>query len=165
MNLDNMKKRHYPIQGFNGPAYSIPSQYYPGRVSPDKTDRTARTPNQNQPASSRSPARDVVSQRTISPFSDVNDETPGCTDYTPHFDKLLKQQPGYAPQRANRFHIQSEKEGLASRPHVYEDPNQRTFRRSNSGTFNKAKRFSTPIDAHQVRAYLLQLKNRATSSR
>ena len=60
LNLDGMKKRHYPIQGFNGPAYSIPSQYYPGRVSPDKTDRTARTPNQ-QPASSRSPNRDVVS--------------------------------------------------------------------------------------------------------
>lgn len=62
LNLERLgkKTRSYPIQGFNsGPAYSIPAQHYPGRVSPDKTDRSAlRTPNQGgHAASSRSPMR------------------------------------------------------------------------------------------------------------
>jgi len=46
---------------------------------------------------------------------------------------------------------------LADRPHVYEDPNKRTFRRSNSGSFNRAKRFSNVLDGAKIRAYLLQL--------
>lgn len=74
------KARSYPIQGFNGPAYTIPNQHYPGRLSPDKTDRdrTPRTPNNK--ASSPGPP----SQRTVSPFSDnTGNITPGCTDYTP----------------------------------------------------------------------------------
>ena len=51
------------------------------------------------------------------------------------------------------------------RPHVYEDPNQRTFRRSNSGSFGRAKRFNSQVDGSQVKAYLLQLKERTISAR
>lgn len=90
--------------------------------------------------------REPNTQRTISPISDGGDVTPGCTDYTPRREQFLKQEPGYAPQRAARFFKMSEKEGLATRPHVYEDPNHRTFRRSNSGSFTRAKRFNTQID-------------------
>lgn len=53
-----------------------------------------------------------------------------------------------------------------ARPHVYEDPNQRTFRRSNSGSFSQAKRFNSgQIDTLQVKAYLLTLKNSKGQSR
>ena len=103
LNLDSLKKKTmaYPMQGFNsGPAYSIPSQHYPGRVSPDKTDRSARrTPNGGGgPTSSRrSPCREPNTQRTISPISDGGEVTPGCTDYTPRKEQFLKQEPGYAP--------------------------------------------------------------------
>ena len=101
LNLERLNKKamSYPMQGFNsGPAYSIPSQHYPGRVSPDKTDRdrsARRTPN--NPASDRSPIRETSPQRTISPISDGGDITPGCTDYTPRRENFLKQEPGYAP--------------------------------------------------------------------
>ncbi len=109
----------------------------------------------------------MTSQRTISPqpVSDCASVTPGCTDYTPRHEQLLKQEPGYAPQRATRFYESSGKETFQNRPHVYEDPNQRTFRRSNSGTFTRAKRFSTPVDGQQVKAYLLTLKSRIAHSR
>ena len=79
-------------------------------------------------------------------LSETGEATPGCTDYTPRVEKVLRQEPCYAPQRAARWFEQSGKEGLKHRPHVYEDPNKRTFRRSNSGSFNRAKRFRTPID-------------------
>lgn len=93
------------------------------------------------------------------PLSDLGEVTPGCTDYTPRHDKILKQEPGYAPQNATRWYKPSHKEGLANRPHVYEDPGQRTFRRSNSGSFTRAKRFSTPIDGSAIKAYLEQLQS------
>lgn len=96
--------------------------------------------------------------------SDSGDVTPGCTDYTPRHDKVLKQEPTYAPQRAVRWNECPDKELTKARPHVYEDPNQRTFRRSNSGSFARAKRFSTPIDGSQVRAYLISLKSRNASA-
>ena len=68
-------------------------------MSPDKTDRdrTPRTPNgvepsQQRAASSRSPLREMASHRTISPqpVSECGSITPGCTDYTPRHEKLLK---------------------------------------------------------------------------
>ena len=95
LNLESLKKKamSYPIAGFSsGPAYSIPSQHYEGRVSPDKTDRdrsARKTPVHC--ASSRSPMRENVTQRTVSPISDGGgDATPGCTDYTPRHEKFLK---------------------------------------------------------------------------
>ncbi len=92
LNLEQrgVKARSYPITGFNGPAYTIPSQHYPGRLSPDKTDRdrTPRTPN----AKAASPG--PKSNRSVSPFSDRPENvTPGCTDYTPRQEKFLKQEP------------------------------------------------------------------------
>ena len=103
----------------------------------------------------------MVSQRTVSPLSDRGSATPGCTDYTPRHEQFLKQQPQFAPQNAKRFTEHRDKEEFSNRPHVYEDPNQRTFRRSNSGSFTRAKRFSSGaiIDSQKVRAYLLTLKN------
>ena len=43
------------------------------------------------------------------------------------------------------------------RPHVYEDPNARTFRRSNSGSFGRATRFKSPISKEQIKNYLMTL--------
>ena len=43
------------------------------------------------------------------------------------------------------------------RPHVYENPNSRTFRVSNSGSFTRAKRFSTPMNGLQNQIYMTSL--------
>ena len=91
LNLDGPTRRNlsnaHPIAGVGaGPAYSIPSQPYPGRFSPDKTerDRTPRTPIR---ANSSSPQRQTndLTIRSVSPMptSEQGDVTPGCTDYTP----------------------------------------------------------------------------------
>ena len=117
------KARNYPVSSFGGaPAYSIPNQHYPCRTSssPSKSPH-AREINTSSP--SKVIEASQMRAGTISPLSDLGDITPGCTDYTPHREKFLKQEPGYAPQRADRFFKQSKKEGLANRPHVYEDPN------------------------------------------
>jgi len=81
--------------------------------------------------------------------------TPGCTDYSPNHQSILKKEPGYAVQNATRFYEPKEKHVLTNRPHVYEDPNRRTFRRSNSGSFNRAARFKSPVDSSAIKAYLL----------
>ena len=52
------------------------------------------------------------------------------------------------------FSLKPNKEN-PGRPHVYEDPNHRTFRRSNSGSFNRAPRFKSPLDSGTINAYLL----------
>jgi len=42
-------------------------------------------------ASTASPRNETIaSQRTISPMSDRGNLTPGCTDYTPRAENLLK---------------------------------------------------------------------------
>lgn len=116
----------------------------------------------NRAASSRSP-NNLLSQRTLSANSGGDLEvTPGCTDYSPNHKSVLKKEPGYAPQTAIRWNTAKFKAEAAARPHVYEDPNKRTFRRSNSGSFNRAARFKSPIDSGAIKAYLLQLRERKT---
>lgn len=46
----------FPINFKQAPSYSIPSQLYPSRVSPDRTERTARS----NLASSKSPFREAT---------------------------------------------------------------------------------------------------------
>ena len=146
-----------------GPSYSIPSQAYPSRQSPIKEttprNETARA------ASSQSPNNNnLISQRTISAVSDCPDATPGCTDYSPNHCSILKKEPGYAIQHAQRFYEPRSFKDFPSRPHVYEDPNKRTFRRSNSGSFTRAPRFKSPLDTGTIKAYLLQLNERKTET-
>ena len=96
------------------------------------------------------------------------DVTPGCTDYTPRAEQLLKQFPTFAAPRAVRFYPLGSggvNKGLPIRPHVYEDPNSRTFRRSNSGSFNRAKRFSSPVEDARVQEYMSTLKAQCAYSR
>ena len=99
------------------------------------------------PASSRGTGGAASSQQ----YLETGDVTPGCTDYTPRAEQLLKQVPTFAAPRAKRFFPQQSSLRLPIRPHVYEDPDSRTFRRSNSGSFSRAKRFgsSTPL-LHQT---------------
>ena len=83
----------------DGPAYSIPSQIYPNRTgSPSKHERDV-TPR-GRCASSRSPNRDpttLMSTKTISVISDGEAQiTPGCTDYSPNANAILKKEPSFA---------------------------------------------------------------------
>ena len=110
-------------------------------------------------ASSRSPTRDdkLVSHKTISALSDDEQTTPGCTDYSPNNNVILKKEPGYAPQTSKRFFKPDSRKDNPDRPHVYEDPNARTFRRSNSGSFGRATRFKAPISKEQIKNYFMTL--------
>jgi hypothetical protein len=84
--------------------------------------------------------------------------TPGCTDYTPNTKAVLKKEPTYAPQTSARFFKPNMTGTQVDRPHVYEDPNQRTFRRSNSGSFSRAKRFKAVVSKQQIKNYLMTLQ-------
>ena len=148
--------KFFPVNKIgSGPSYTIPNQHYPSRTSPNKADTTPReAPRAERAASSQSP-NNMLSQRTITAVSDGPDPTPGCTDYSPNHISVLRQEPGYAIQHASRFFEPKTSKHLCSRPHVYEDPNQRTFRRSNSGSFNRAPRFRSNLDSGTIKAYLL----------
>ena len=142
----------------NGPAYSIPTQVYPNRTCSPSRDVTPR----GRCASSRSPNRNdhtLVSNKTISAISDnLEQNTPGCTDYTPNTKAILKKEPTYAPQTSARFFKPNMTGSQADRPHSYEDPNQRTFRRSNSGSFSRARRFKAVVNKEQIKNYLMTLQ-------
>jgi len=87
----------------------------------------------------------------------MRDQTPAPTDYTPRVEVVLKKEPGYAPQQAERF--KSNEEVKTSRPHSYEDPNLRTFRRSNSGSFSRARRFKIAPENNVIwQATVMKLK-------
>ena len=105
--------------------------------------------------SSRSPNRN--DQTLLSSTMSDGETTPGCTDYSPNYNAVLKKLPGQAIQTSRRFFKPVDKTKTPDRPHVYEDPNQRTFRRSNSGSFGRATRFKTPISKEQIKNYLLAL--------
>ena len=82
----------------DGPAYSIPSQIYANRTgSPSKNERDV-TPR-GRAISSRSPCdpNTLMSTKTISVISDGEAQiTPGCTDYSPNANAILKKEPGFA---------------------------------------------------------------------
>ena len=85
----------------DGPAYSIPNQIYANRNgSPNKNERDV-TPR-GRAVSSRSPNNrgdptTLMSTKTISVISDGGEQiTPGCTDYSPNANAILKKEPGFA---------------------------------------------------------------------
>ena len=72
----------------SGPAYSIYKQNYETRCSPNsKLEKSAER--------SKSPSQD----NEVSFYSKAN-ITPAPTDYTPRTEKVLRKEPGYAPQNA-----------------------------------------------------------------
>lgn len=88
---------------------------------------------------------------------EVSTITPAPTDYHPHPEAVLKKEPGYAPVHAERF--KESEETKSPRPHSYEDPNQRTFRRSNSGSFTRARRFKMNPETSEVwRTTIMNIK-------
>lgn len=135
----------------SGPAYTVFQQTYDNRGSPQARQERSKT-------RSRSPSVSPVKDGETLSLYEQRDQTPAPTDYTPRIEVVLKKEPGFAPQQAERFKSGQE-EVKTVRPHSYEDPNLRTFRRSNSGSFGRAKRFKiAPENNAYWQATILKLK-------
>lgn len=81
---------------------------------------------------------------TIEPNQSVRNiqEVPGCTDYSPNADSILKVQPRFSETRAKRFReTVREMEDHVGRPHSYDSGRKNSFSRSNSGSFQRTLRF------------------------